>query len=354
MTFIRAFLKRYFIDAMTGMAMGLFVTLIAGLIILQIGHWTHWAFLLGIGRMAIFLMGAGIGVGIAAYLKAPPLVIFSCLVAGMMGAHSSEFVSGQYFIDGGVIASPGNPVSAYLAAVIAYRLGTWIAGKTSLDILLVPMVVMISAYGVCLWLCPPVVAGVNAIGSGIHAATALQPFLMGIVISVTVGILLTLPTSSAAICIAIGLNGIAGGAAVVGCAAQMVGFAVASYRENGVGGLLAQGVGTSMLQIPNVFRKPLVMLPMIVASAIAGPIATVVLQLQSTASGAGMGTAGLVGVFGVLDASTGQISTAHIWFGIIGLMFVLPAVISWLMSEWMRKIGWLNFGDLALATTKKA
>ncbi len=350
MDFIRSFAKRYFIEAMTGMALGLFVTLIAGLIMMQIGRWTDFAFMIHVGRMAIVLMGAGIGAGIAWYLKAPPLVILSCLVAGLMGAHSSALIDGSYFIEGGVIASPGNPVSAYVSAVIAYRLGTLIAGKTSLDILLIPMVVMLTAYAVCLWLCPPVVKAIGLLNEVIQTATLLQPFLMGIVIAVIVGILLTLPTSSAAICIAIGLDGIAGGAAVVGCAAQMIGFAVASYRDNGVGGLIAQGLGTSMLQIPNVFRKPIVMLPAVVASAIAGPLATVVFHLQCSATGSGMGTAGLVGVFGVLDASEAILSPPVLWGGIIGLMFVLPAFIAWLVSEWMRRRGWLREGDLLLPT----
>ncbi len=345
---LKSFAQRYFIDAMTGMALGLFVTLIAGLIMIQMGRWVDFPFLIAVGRMGISLMGAGIGAGIAWYLKAPPLVMLSCLVAGMMGAHSQQLIDGSYFIDGGVVASAGNPVAAYLSAVIAYRLSHWVSGKTSLDILLIPIVTMLSAYAVCLWLCPPVVAAVDAIGDMIHSATALQPLLMGVVIAVVVGILLTLPTSSAAICIAIGLDGIAGGAAVVGCAAHMVGFAVASYRENGIGGLIAQGLGTSMLQIPNVFRKPIVLLPAIVASAVAGPLATVVFHLQCSAAGSGMGTAGLVGVFGVLDASSGHLSPALLWTAIGLLLFVLPAVIAWLVSEWMRKQQWLKMGDLAL------
>ena len=349
MAILKQFAKRYFIDAMTGMAMGLFVTLIAGLIIAQIGRWLDLPFMVRIAGMATLLMGAGIGAGIAWYLKAPPLVMFSCLVAGLMGAQSAAFISGSYFIAGGVQATPGNPVSAYLAAVVAYRVGCTVAGKTSLDILLIPLSMMLAAYFACLWLCPPVVGAVDALGEMIKAATVLQPFLMGVVISLAVGILLTLPTSSAAICIAIGLDGLAGGAAVVGCAAQMVGFAVASYRENGIGGAIAQGLGTSMLQIPNVFRKPIVMLPAITASIVAGPIATVVLGLHCTAAGAGMGTAGLVGVFGVLDASEKLFSPITLLTSVLVLMFLLPALIAFAVSEWMRKVGWLRRGDLALA-----
>ncbi|PID64624.1 MAG: toxin regulator PfoR [Gammaproteobacteria bacterium] len=349
---LKQFAKRYVIDAMTGMALGLFVTLIAGLIMMQIGRWLDFTFMINVGRMGIVLMGAGIGVGIAWYLKAPPLVMLSCLVAGLMGAHSQALIDGSYFIEGGMIAKPGNPVSAYLCAVIAYRVTMLIAGKTSFDILLVPMTVMLSAYATCVWLCPPIATAVSQFNELIHTATTLQPLLMGVVIAVVVGILLTLPTSSAAICIAIGLDGIAGGAAVVGCAAQMVGFGVASYRDNGFGGLVAQGLGTSMLQIPNVFKKPIIMLPAIVASIVVGPLATVVFQLQCISTGAGMGTAGLVGVFGVLDASETVLNPVLLWSGIALLMFVLPAGIAWGVSEAMRKKGYLQAGDMKLPTAK--
>lgn len=348
MGYIKNLAKYYFIDAMTGMALGLFVTLIAGLIIVQVGHWLDIHSFINIGRLAIMLMGAGIGVGITWYLKAPPLIMFSCLVAGMMGAHSAELVNGSYFIAGGVMSTPGNPVSAYISTVVAFTISRWIIGKTSLDILFVPFSAMLSAYVACYWLCPPVVDVVAVLSQMIHQTTALQPFLMGVIIAIVVGILLTLPTSSAAICIAIGLNGIAGGAAVVGCAAQMIGFAVVSYRDNGWGGFIAQGLGTSMLQIPNVFRKPIVMLPAIIASAIVGPLATTVFQLHCSAAASGMGTAGLVGVFGVLDASQHFLSPAKLWAAIILLMFILPGLIAWLVSEWMRKIGWLQEGDLLL------
>ena len=349
---IKAFFQKYFIDAFTGMALGLFVTLIAGLIVSQIGGWLGLPALVA-GKLASILMGAGIGVGIAYYLKAPTLVMLSCLVAGMLGAHSEALMAGSLFTaqESGpatFVALPGNPIGAYLASVFAYRAGTWVAGKTKLDILLVPLVVCAIALLVCALLNPPVVTAVNAIGQGIHAATELQPLLMGIVIAVVVGILLTLPTSSAAICIAIGLGGLAGGAAVVGCAAHMVGFAVASFKDNGVSGVISQGLGTSMLQIPNVLKKPIVLLPAVIASAIVGPIATVGFGLACTATGAGMGTAGLVGVFGVIEASQGIMSTYQLWTAIILLMFVLPAVIAGVVAYIMRRMGWLIAGDMKL------
>lgn len=350
---IKAFFQKYFIDAFTGMALGLFVTLIAGLIISQIGGWLNLPALIAVGKLASVLMGAGIGVGIAYYLKAPTLVMLSCLVAGMLGAHSEALMAGNLFIaqEAGpatFAALPGNPIGAYLASVFAYRAGTWVAGKTKLDILLVPLLVCAVALAVCALLNPPVVAAVNAIGQGIQAATTLQPLLMGIVIAVVVGILLTMPTSSAAICIAIGLGGVAGGAAVVGCAAHMVGFAVASFKDNGVSGLISQGLGTSMLQIPNVLRKPIVLLPAVIASAIVGPIATVGFGLACTATGAGMGTAGLVGVFGVIEASKEIMSTGQLWTAIVLLMFVLPAVIAGIVAYTMRRFGWLVDGDMKL------
>lgn len=350
---IKAFFQKYFIDAFTGMALGLFVTLIAGLILSQIGGWIHIPALVDVGKLASVMMGAGIGVGIAYYLKAPTLVMLSCLVAGMLGAHSEALMAGTLFTPqvgapATFLAIPGNPIGAYLASVFAYRAGSWVAGKTKLDILLVPLLVCAVALAVCALLNPPVVAAVNAIGQGIQAATELQPFLMGIVIAVVVGILLTLPTSSAAICIAIGLGGLAGGAAVVGCAAHMIGFAVASYKDNGVSGLISQGLGTSMLQIPNVLKKPIVLLPAVIASAIVGPIATVGFGLACTATGAGMGTAGLVGVFGVIEASKDMMSSGQLWTAIILLMFVLPAMIAGLVAYMMRRLGWLVDGDMTL------
>ncbi|UJF25355.1 PTS sugar transporter subunit IIC [Suttonella sp. R2A3] len=350
----KAFLHKYFITALSGMAAGLFVTLIAGLIMSQIGAWFGWELFVLIGKWAGVMMGAGIGVGIAVYLGAPPLVALCCLVTGMMGAHSELLVGGTLFVRDlenlppMLRALPGNPIGAYLTAVFSYRLGAWLHGKTRLDILLLPLAMFSMALLICWTLCPPVVAAINALGQAIHYATSLQPFLMGVVISVVVGILLTLPTSSAAMCIAIGLDGLAGGAAVVGCAAHMVGFAVASFRENGISGLISQGLGTSMLQIPNVMRKPIIMLPAIVASAIVGPLATVVFALQCSALGSGMGTAGLVGVFAVIDANAGVLSVMTIWMAIVLLMFILPALIAGLMRAWMSRRGWIVQGDMAL------
>ena len=310
---VRAFFNKYFIDAFTGMALGLFVTLIAGLIFSQVGMALDMPLLMDLGKLASILMGAGIGVGIAYYLKAPTLVVFACLVAGMMGAHSEALMAGQLFTpqEGApptFLAVPGNPIGAYLASVFACRAGSWVQGKTKLDIILVPWAVGLVALAVCAWLNPPVVSLVNSIG----------------------------------------LDGLAGGAAVVGCAAHMIGFAVASYKDNGMSGVIAQGLGTSMLQIPNIFKKPIILLPVVIASAVVGPIATTSFGLMSTASGAGMGTAGFVGVFGVLEASAGVLTSTQIWLAIGLLMFVSPAVIAGIVAWLMRRTGWIQDGDMKL------
>ena len=278
-------LKRWFIDAFSGMAMGLFATLLIGLIIKQIGTLIGSDTLLGstlivCGQIASSLMGAGIGAGIARALKADKLVLFSSIVAGFMGAHANAIISGTFVVNGALASvGAGEPIGAYVAALISCEIGLLVSGKTKLDIILIPLCTIITALLVVFFICPGVILAINFVSSLILMATELQPFLMGIIISVAVGILLTMPTSSAAICISLKLGGIAGGAAVVGCAAHMIGFAVQSFRENRFAGLIAQGIGTSMLQIPNVFKKPIIMLPPIIASAITGPMATCIFKI---------------------------------------------------------------------------
>lgn len=344
--------KRWFIDAFTGMAQGLFVTLIAGLIIKQIGGWigdnTFGRLLTTTGNIASFLMGAGIGAGIASYLKAPKLVIFTAMVAGMIGAFSTQFISGDLAGIVMVKGSPGNPISAYICALMATEIGMKFAGKTKLDILLVPLGMMLVTLG-AVYVCIPFVWLIDVISNFIQWATGEQPVVMGIVISVVVGILLTMPTSSAAICISLKLGGIAGGAAVVGCACQMIGFAVQSYRENKFSGLISQGIGTSMLQIPNIMKKPIIFLPPIVASAIAGPLATAVFRLECAAAGSGMGTSGFVGIFATIEASVAAgLPQWKIGLGIALLFFIIPIIVCVVMSEIMRKFKLINYGDMAL------
>ncbi|MFA6866101.1 MAG: PTS sugar transporter subunit IIC [Clostridia bacterium] len=351
--------KRWFIDAFTGMAQGLFVTLIIGTILAQIAKWIGvnavGNVVLTTANMAKILMGAGIGVGIANALKAPKLVIFSAAVAGMLGAWSDKILGGtfQFSFLIGTSGLPGNPIGAYVVSLIAIEISLFVAGKTKLDIILVPFTVLLVSM-VAMFAAWPFIKLIVLVGKGIELATEVQPFIMGIIIAVSMGILLTMPTSSAAIWIAIAATNtsdamlLAGGAAVCGCACQMVGFAVQSFRENKWGGLIAQGFGTSMLQIPNIMRKPIIFIPPIVASAIVGPLSTVVFHLRCNASGGGMGTSGLVGIFGTIEASTGVIPNWEIGLGIALLFFVIPTIVCLGLSEWFRKKGWINKGDMLL------
>lgn len=349
--------KRYFITAFSGMAQGLFVTLIAGTILAQIAGWINeigggnyvGTALNSVANIAKSLMGAGIGVGIAHALGKNKLLVFSAAVAGMVGAFADQLMVGAEPFAILSWGKPGNPIGAYVTTMLCVEIVGLYAGKTKLDILLVPLgVLTISFAGV--FVSYPFIELVDLLGRGIEKATEITPFFMGIVIAVIMGILLTMPTSSAAIWLSFALGNtsdamlLAGGAATVGCACHMIGFAVASFRENKVSGLISQGIGTSMLQIPNVMKKPMIMLPMIISSAICGPLSTCVFQLKCGASGGGMGTSGLVGVFGLFDATNGWLG----YVGIIFLMFVLPALLNWIISEFMRKKGWIAYGDMKL------
>ncbi len=358
--------KRYFIDAFSGMAQGLFCTLIAGTILAQIASWCgDNAFaktLDSIASIAKMLMGAGIGAGIAHKLGAKPLVIFTALVTGLVGAFAGGLV--ETLTSGAEFAlkfgAPGNPIGAYVVAVLTVEIAGLYAGKTKLDIVLIPLGMLI----LCLlgiFLAWPFIKLIDLLAKlivlAIEAGTAVK-VIVGVFVAIVMGILLTMPTSSAAIWIAIATSataianpeafGIAGGAAVAGCSAHMIGFAVATFRENRWGGLISQGIGTSMLQIPNIMKKPIIMLPEIIASAISGLVA-VLLGLRCNASGGGMGTSGLVGVFGTIEASTtAGLATWRIVLGVILCLFVIPAVVSLLVSELMRKKGWIKPEHLKL------
>lgn len=347
--------KRWFIDAFSGMAQGLFCTLIAGTILAQIAGWILLSeteagqavgnFVNAVANIAKALMGAGIGVGIAHALKANKLVMFSAAVAGLAGAFSDRIIAGEFAAS----FAPGNPIGSYIVSLVATEIGMLIAGRTGVDIVVVPLGMMVVAM-LSLFVAYPFILFIDLVAEGIALATGIAPVSMGIIIAVVMGILLTLPTSSAAIWLVVAGGAmaenadmmLAGGAAVVGCAAHMVGFAVLSFRENGFGGLIAQGIGTSMLQIPNLMRHPIILVPPIVASAVVGPFSTAVFGLRCTPAGGGMGTSGLVGVFGVIDASAGVIPDWKIALGIVLLMFVIPAVICFALSEFMRKKGWIK------------
>ena len=348
----KKWLNKVFIEGLSGMATGLFATLIIGTIIQQIGSLIGGSIgdtVFIIGKMAAAVTGAGIGCGVAYRFKEPPLVVLSAAVAGMVGAFASKITAGTVFVDGVVhLAGPGEPLGAFLAAYIAIEAGHLVSGKTKVDILVTPFCGILAGSAVGLILGPPISAFMVWIGSLINWGTEQQPLLMGIIVSVLMGIILTLPISSAALGIILDLNGLAAGAAVVGCCCNMVGFAVASFRENKIGGLLAQGLGTSMLQIGNIMRKPVIWLPAIIASAILGPVSTVVLGMTCNATGSGMGSAGLVGQIMTFQTMTATLPPAVVLVQIMLMHFVLPAVIAFAVSEIMRKKGLIKDGDMKL------
>ena len=350
---IKKWLDRFFIDGLSGMAQGLFATLIIGTIIQQIGTFiggTYGDLIFVVGKVAAARTGAGIGVGVACKFKESNLVIVSAATAGMVGAFASKLLAGQVLAEGGamVFAGPGEPLGAFLAAYIGIEAGHLVAGKTKVDILVTPIVTIGVGSAVGLIAGPPISAFMTGLGSIINWGTEQQPFLMGIVVSVLMGMILTLPISSAALGIILNLSGLAAGAATVGCCCNMVGFAVASYRENKMGGLLAQGIGTSMLQVPNIVRKPIIWLPAILSSAILGPVGTMILHMTSNATGSGMGTAGLVGQIMTYQTMTATEPATMVMIKILAIQIILPAIVTLLISEAMRKKGWIKAGDMKL------
>ena len=349
---VKKILNKIFIDGLSGMALGLFATLIVGTIIQQIGVLIPGVIgstLFLVGKVAASLTGAGIGCGVAYKFKEAPLVMLSSATCGMVGAFAGKLMAGTVFTDGVIhYAGPGEPLGAFIAAYVGIVIGHLISGKTKVDILITPLCSICAGSAVGLLLGPPISAFMDWIGAMVNWGTEQQPILMGIVVSVLMGMILTLPISSAAIGVVLNLSGIAAGAATVGCCANMIGFAVASYRENKLGGLLAQGLGTSMLQVPNIVRKPVIWLPAIITSAILGPISTAVLGMTSNATGSGMGTAGLVGP---LMSYQTMVETQAPWWVLVQILlmqFILPALLSLGISELMRKKGWIQFGDMKL------
>ena len=334
--------KRYGIDAMSAMAQGLFCSLLIGTIINTLGTQFGLPFLNEIGGFATSMSGPAMACAIGYALKAPPLVLYSLLA---VGASANSF--------GGA----GGPLAVLFIAIIAAELGKAVSKETRIDLIVTPFVTIFSGVALSALTAPYIGAAANAVGQFIKDATVLHPFLMGIVVSVLVGIALTLPISSAAICRVFLLTGLAGGAAVAGCCAQMVGFAVMSFRENGVGGLLSQGIGTSMLQMGNIIKNPKIWIPPILTSAITGPLATCVfrLEMNGEAIASGMGTCGLVGQIGVytgwvndIAAGTKTAITAMDWIGLVLICFVLPAILTWAFGLILRKIGWIKENDLKL------
>ena len=349
--------KRYFIDAMGAMAQGLFCTLLVGTILNTIGQQFHIGFLnativtIGTGDGAVHytigglcsaMVGPGMAVAIARALNAPPLVLFSLIPVGF----ATNYMGGA-----------GGPLAVLFVAIVAAELGKAVSKETKIDILVTPIVTVLVGVGFAALIAAPVGRAASAVGQAIMWATELQPFFMGIIVSVVIGVALTLPISSAAICAALGLTGLAGGAAVAGCCAQMIGFAVMSFPENRWGGLAAQGLGTSMLQMGNIVRNPRVWIPPTLASAITGPVATCLFRLEMNGApvSSGMGTCGLVGQIGVYTGWVSNVAsgaktaiTGMDWLGLVLISFVLPAVLTWLIAIPLRKWGWIKDGDLKL------
>ncbi|MBE6754161.1 MAG: PTS sugar transporter subunit IIC [Ruminococcaceae bacterium] len=320
----------YFIDALGAMAFGLFASLLIGTIFGTIYDWTDIAFFGTMADYAKKATGAALGLSIAYSLRCPPLVLYTCAAVGFAGNDL------------------GGPVGAYCAVLIAAELGKLISKETKVDIILTPAVTLASGVAMATWVGPYINKLMVAFGNLIMTTTEMHPLLMGALVAVLVGIALTLPISSAAICIMLGLTGLAGGAATAGCCAQMVGFAIMSFSDNGWGGIAAQGLGTSMLQMPNIVRRPIVWLPPILTSAVTGMLATTVFRLENIPAGAGMGTCGLVGPLGVLTAMPD--GGLRMWSGIIVICFVLPALLTPLFAWPLRKLGLIREGDLLLDT----
>lgn len=349
---LKDFLSHIFIDGLSGMALGLFSTLIIGTILGQIGSFIPGVFGSYIDLIAGFckaLTGAGIAVGVAVKYKAPALVAISSAVCGMVGAFAGKITLENYTPGSMTFAGPGEPLGAFVAAFVGIELGMLVSGATKVDILVTPLVTVLTGSAAGIVLSPPISAFMKWIGSLINFGVEREPVLMGIIVAVLMGMALTLPISSAAIGVSLGLSGIAAGAACAGCCAQMVGFAVMSFRENKWSGLISQGIGTSMLQMPNIVRHPLVWLPPIIASAITGPVSSYVLGMVNNATGAGMGTAGLVGQFmGYQSMTESGVSAAAALIEIAVIHFILPAVISLGICEAMRKLKLIKDGDLKL------
>lgn len=332
-------IRNYLVNVFNGMAQGLFASLLIGLIIRQIGNLTENDLLISFGNMAQCLMGPAIGAGVAYSVGAPPLGIFSSIIVGAIGAGSISFQ------EGAAVISVGEPVGAFVASLAAAEISKLIQGKTSVDIVLVPITTIVLGGLVGNYVAPYIANFMNYVGSFINMATELHPIPMGIIVSVTMGIILTLPISSAALAISLNLSGLAAGASVVGCCANMIGFAVASYKDNGPGGFIAQAIGTSMLQMPNIIKRPIIWLPAIVASAILGPISTTILKMENNAIGAGMGTSGLVGQIAAIEVMG---SSPVVLLMILLMHFILPGLISYIVGQWMRRRGLIKPGDMRI------
>ena len=366
MKLLKKIWNRVFIDGLSGMALGLFATLIIGTIMEQIGTFVPGKagmYIKLFAAAAKYMTGAGIGVGVATKFKSSPLVTVSAAVVGMVGAYASKILSGSFLVSTGellwaetgasagtmvILSGVGEPLGAFIASYVAIELGSLVSGKTKVDIIVTPFVSILSGSIVGLCIGPSISEFMVWLGSLVNYNVEQSPILGGMLLSVLMGMILTLPISSAAIGVSLQLSGLAAGAATVGCCANMIGFAVASYRENKVGGLIAQGIGTSMLQVPNILKKPVIWLPAIITSAILGPISTTLVVMTNNAVGSGMGTAGLVGPimsYQTMSPTEGPVVTL---IKIAVMYFILPAILSLGISNVMRKKKIIKDGDMKL------
>ena len=336
----KSFFKVYVVDALSYMAMGLFCSLILGLIIGQIAKIPGCDFLAEIARLLQLdlVVGGSIGLAIALGLKRDPLVTISAVAVGALG----------YSLGGAWGDVGGNPIGAYLATIVGIEAGSLVSKRTPIDIIITPLVAVVVGGLFAKYCCVPIGEWVMSLGEVINRATMLNPFIMGVIVSVSVGCILTLPISSAALCISIGLSGLAAGAATAGCCAQMIGFAVISFKDNGIGGLISQGLGTSMLQIGNIARKPIIWLAPTLTGAVLGPVSTMVFKMTNSPAGAGMGTAGLVGPIGCWDSMSATMDNGVLIAEIAILYFVAPALLSLLFHAIMVRLGWIKAGDMKL------
>lgn len=335
--------REYITKALNGMALGLFASLIIGLILKQIGDFTGIKELISFGKVAQFMMGPAIGAAVAHSVGASPLGIFASLVAGAVGAGTIAAGDGGAFI-----VKIGEPAGSFIAALLAAEFSKLISGKTKVDIVIVPAATILVGGLVGIFVSPVIAQLMKGLGEVINSATELQPIPMGIIVATLMGMILTLPISSAALAISLGLSGVAAGASVVGCSAQMIGFAIASYRENGIGGFIAQGLGTSMLQVPNIIKNPLIWIPPTLTSAILGPLSTYIFAMENNSIGAGMGTSGLVGQFGTIAVMAEKAPMSKILINIGLLHFILPALLTLTISEYMRRKGYIKYGDMKI------
>ena len=344
---IEVSVQRYLIDAMSAMAQGLFASLLMGTILATLGQQLGLQVLVDVGNFAKGAAGPAMAIAIGYALKAPSLVLFSLVAVGVAANQ---------------LGGAGGPLAVLVIAIVASECGKLVSGATKIDILVTPFVTIMVGCGLSILIAPPIGAAASSLGALIMWATELQPLAMGVIVSVLVGVALTLPISSAAICAALGLTGLAGGAAVAGCCAQMVGFAVMSFKENRWGGLISQGIGTSMMQMGNIVRNPRIWIPPTLAAAITGPLATCVfgMTMDGAAISSGMGTCGLVGPLGVytgwlanIEAGSMAAITGFDWAGLVLICLVLPAVLSFAFGQLLRKMGWIKEGDLKLEPVAK-